>query len=35
MPVDMDEKLDHIRQLRFNVPIKELKKRSTEGSLRN
>ena len=27
MPVDMAEKLDHIKQLRFNVQLKELKKR--------
>ena len=27
MPVDMAEKLDHIKQLRFNVQLKELRKR--------
>ena len=27
MPIDMAEKLDHIKQLRFNVQLKELKKR--------
>ena len=26
MPVDMAEKLDHIKQLRFNVQLKELRK---------
>ena len=27
MPVDMAEKLSHIKQLRFNVQLKELRKR--------
>ena len=27
MPVDIAEKLDHIKQLRFNVQLKELRKR--------
>ena len=27
MPVDMTEKLDHIKQLRFNVQLKRLRKR--------
>ena len=27
MPIDMAEKLDHIKQLRFNVQLKEQKKR--------
>ena len=27
MPVDMAEKLDHIKQLRFNVQLKDLRKR--------
>ena len=27
MPLDMAEKLDHIKQLRFNVQLKELSKR--------
>ena len=26
MPIDMAEKLDHIKQLRFNVQLKELRK---------
>tara|TARA_B100000214_G_C23477598_1_gene405614 strand:- start:58 stop:267 length:210 start_codon:yes stop_codon:yes gene_type:complete len=34
MPIDMAEKLDYIKQLRFNVQLKELKKESTEESLR-
>ena len=29
MPVDMVEKLDYIKQLRFNVQFKELRKRIT------
>ena len=27
MPLDMAEKLDHIRQLRFDAELKELRKR--------
>ena len=27
MPVDMAEKLDHLKQLRFNVQLKVLRKR--------
>ncbi len=27
MPVDLAEKLQHIKQLRFNVQLKELRKR--------
>ena len=27
IPVDMAEKLDHIKQLRFNLQLKELRKR--------
>ncbi|AIQ97418.1 hypothetical protein [Prochlorococcus sp. MIT 0801] len=27
MPVDIAEKLDHIKQLRFNVQLKKLRKR--------
>ena len=27
MPIDIAEKLDHIKQLRFNVQLKELRKR--------
>ena len=27
MPLDIAEKLDHIKQLRFNVQLKELRKR--------
>ncbi len=27
MPIDMAEKLDHIKKLRFNVQLKELRKR--------
>ena len=27
MPVDMAEKLDHIKQMRFNVQLKALRKR--------
>ena len=27
MPIDAAEKLDHIKQLRFNVQLKELRKR--------
>ena len=32
MPVDMVEKLDHIKQIRFNVQLMELRKESTEES---
>tara|TARA_B100000902_G_scaffold297253_1_gene284321 strand:- start:539 stop:703 length:165 start_codon:yes stop_codon:yes gene_type:complete len=27
MPADREEKLDHIKQLKFNVQLKELRKR--------
>ena len=34
MPADRAEKLDHIKQLRFNVQLKNLRKKSIEESHR-
>ena len=35
MPADIAEKLDHIKQLRFNVQLQVLRKESTDVSPRN